>query len=164
MSDEQDLVRRVLRRDPDAFRELVERYQALVFRIVARMVTDHAEREDLCQDVFLRVYDKLGSFRAEAKLGTWIARIAHHKCLHHLQKRRPVLYDDMAAPGGAQGRRRAPPMADIPTGATSPLGMAAASELRTVLEAEIGMLAPVYRTVVTLFHLEEMSIAEVSKV
>jgi RNA polymerase sigma-70 factor (ECF subfamily) len=153
----------VIARDPAAFHELVERYERLVFRIVARLVSDPADREDLCQDVFLRVYERLDSFRAQAKLSTWIAQIAHHMCLHHLEKKRPVLYEDLSRESEGGGRRGLD-VGQLASSAASPLQRAASSEVRAFVEGEIQRLPPVYRTLITLFHLEEMSIGEVSEV
>ncbi len=75
-TDEAALVSSVLAGERDAFRLLVEHFQSLVGHIVFRLVREEADREDLCQEVFLRLYRHLPEFRGECKLSTWIAQIA----------------------------------------------------------------------------------------
>ena len=86
MSDEQDLIRRCLFGDEGAFAELVDSYKGMVFNIVDRMVRDAMITEDLAQEVFIRVYRGLRAFRGDAKLSTWIYRIAYRVCLEELQR------------------------------------------------------------------------------
>lgn len=73
---EQTLVERCRQGDEQAFRELVDQHKGLVFALVARSIRDRARAEEIAQDVFLRVYRGLPYFRGEARLSTWIYRIA----------------------------------------------------------------------------------------
>jgi len=75
-SSEHELVVRCREGDEAAFRELVDRYKGLVFALVARSIQDAGRAEEVSQDVFVRVYRGLPSFRGEARLSTWIYRIA----------------------------------------------------------------------------------------
>jgi len=70
------LVKAVLAGREEAFKTMIRQYERLVLQIVFRMVRRKADREDLCQDIFLKVYDKLSSFRFGSKLSTWIGSIA----------------------------------------------------------------------------------------
>src|SRR5690349_14902960 len=90
---EDELVQAVLRNDRDAFRELVRRYERLVKQIVCRMVKRVPDQEDLCQEVFLKVYDKLQYYRFESKLSTWIGRIAFNTSVNFLQRKQVVWLD-----------------------------------------------------------------------
>jgi RNA polymerase sigma-70 factor, ECF subfamily len=73
---EHELIARCRQGDETAFRELVDQYKGLVFALTARSVTDRARAEELAQEVFLRVHKGLPYFRGEARLSTWIYRIA----------------------------------------------------------------------------------------
>lgn len=73
---EHELIARCRQGDETAFRELVEQYKGLVFALVARSVPNRARAEELAQDVFLKVHRGLPYFRGEARLSTWIYRIA----------------------------------------------------------------------------------------
>ena len=81
------LIKRILDGETNAFEQVITNYQRLVSHIVFKMVKDDLEREDLCQDVFMKVFDKLGSFKFDAKLSTWIAQIAYHRTLNFLEKK-----------------------------------------------------------------------------
>lgn len=78
---ERDLVGRCRAGDEAAFRDLVDAYKDLVFALIARTIPDRNRVEDLAQEVFLRVHRGLPYFRGEARLSTWIYRIAANVCL-----------------------------------------------------------------------------------
>lgn len=75
----------------NAYSELVERYQDFVYSLVLRMVKNPMDAEEIAQDVFVRAFRKLGSFRKEAKFATWIYRIAYNETVSFLRKRRMEL-------------------------------------------------------------------------
>ena len=58
------------------------------------MIPQAEDRRDITQDVFMKVYQQLAQFRQEAKLSTWIGRIAYNTCLTHLQKKKVLLLND----------------------------------------------------------------------
>ena len=75
-----------------AFDQLVRKYQRKVYWHVRKMVVDHADADDLTQDVLVKVWKHLGAFRQDAALFTWIYRIATNECLNWLgSKRRKFL-------------------------------------------------------------------------
>jgi RNA polymerase sigma-70 factor, ECF subfamily len=74
-TSEQQLIERCREGDEQAFRELVERYKGLVFALVARSIKDPGRAEEVAQDVFVRVYRGLPSFRGDSRVSTWIYRI-----------------------------------------------------------------------------------------
>lgn len=74
-TSEHQLVARCREGDEQAFRELVDRYKGLVFALVARSLPDAGRAEEVAQDVFVRVYRGLPSFRGDSRLSTWIYRI-----------------------------------------------------------------------------------------
>jgi RNA polymerase sigma factor (sigma-70 family) len=71
-----------------AFNQLVRKYQQKVYWHVRKMVIDHADADDLTQDVFVKVWKHLENFRQDAQLFTWIYRIATNECLGFLQSKR----------------------------------------------------------------------------
>ena len=74
------LIERCQAGDEAAFRELVDQYKGLVFRMIAGSVADRSHVEDLAQEVFLRVHRGLPYFRGDARLSTWICRIVMNVC------------------------------------------------------------------------------------
>src|SRR3990172_587744 len=73
--DEAALIERFLSGDETAFDQIVERFQDLVFNLSLRLLGSRDEAHDLSQEVFIQVYKKLGTFRREASLRTWIYRV-----------------------------------------------------------------------------------------
>ncbi|MCU0358096.1 MAG: RNA polymerase sigma factor [Cyclobacteriaceae bacterium] len=70
------------------FNLLVRAYQQRVYWHVRKMVIDHDDADDLTQEVFIKIHRYIGSFREDARLYTWIYRIATNECLNFLKKKR----------------------------------------------------------------------------
>jgi RNA polymerase sigma-70 factor, ECF subfamily len=87
-ADELDLVRRCLLRDGAAWRALYDRHFGRVARLVHALGIADGEADEICQEIFLIVYRHLGSFRGEARLGTWIHRLAVREGIRHAKRRR----------------------------------------------------------------------------
>ena len=82
------LVARALEKDLAAFERLVERYQGKIVGYAARMLNDSEEAEDVAQEVFIKAYRSLGSFRGDSAFSTWIYRIATNLCIDKMRKRK----------------------------------------------------------------------------
>ncbi len=156
MDEEKRRVRQILAGDTPEFQHLVENYQKLVAHIVFRMIPNASEREDICQDIFLKVYQNLSHFRFESKLSTWIGRIAYNTCINVLEKKKAVLFDDFAA--GDQS------ILDYSMPENSPLKLAEKDDLSIRIQKEIEKIPVHYKTILTLYHLEEMSYAEIGEI
>lgn len=88
--DEAALVAACLAGRPAAFDVIVERHRRQVYQLCYRFVPNHEDASDLSQDVFLRAYRALRTFRADASLGTWLYRIAVNVCLSRLSVKTPA--------------------------------------------------------------------------
>ena len=88
--DDMKLVQRTLEGDRNAFGVLVERYQAQVFTIAWRMLGVREEAEDVAQAVFLKAYEKLGTFDPKYKFFSWIYRIAHNESVNAIERRAKI--------------------------------------------------------------------------
>lgn len=88
--EDHDLVQRFLHADTRnfAFNQIVRKYQQKVYWHIRKMVIDHDDADDLTQDVFIKVWKNLDSFRQDAQLYTWIYRIATNECLNFLSSKR----------------------------------------------------------------------------
>ena len=100
VSAEEDLVARCRAGDSRAFREIFLLYRADVTRLLQRMVGRRADLEDLLQEVFVQVHRSIKNFRAEARLSTWIYRVAVNVALMHRRaaKSRPVIVAEPQEP------------------------------------------------------------------
>ena len=85
MDDEAAVVAYLRTRDPRHFRVLVERHSARVFRLVASLLGPHAdlEAQEVTQEIFLRVSQRLDTFNGQARFATWLYRLAYNRTLEH---------------------------------------------------------------------------------
>ncbi len=150
-----ELVQQVLNGNSNAFRFLVLNHQRLVIHIVGRIVQQQEEIEDICQEVFMKVFQKLKKFRGDSKLSTWIATIAYNTSISHLRRNNryeEASYDEF--PGLISGE----------TAGLSTSGKVEKEEATKYLMQLIEQLPVHYRTVLTLFHLDEFSYAEIEQI
>lgn len=83
--DDLELVDKLRGGDDEAFRIVVNKYQQLVLNCSYKFLRDRVLAEDITQEVFIQVFESIGSFRADAKLSTWIYRIAVTKSLNQIK-------------------------------------------------------------------------------
>jgi RNA polymerase sigma-70 factor (ECF subfamily) len=86
--DERKLITRCLSGDKKAFEPLVKRYSPRVFRIVHRFFSDRLVIEDVAQEVFLKAYTALDTYRQESPFENWLSKIAVNMCYQHLRTQR----------------------------------------------------------------------------
>ena len=106
-----ELSQRCRRGETGAFEELYRAHAGRLYNLVYRMAGSQAEAEDLLQDVFLLAHRKLGSFRGESSLGTWLYRLAVNQCLDFLRGRQARLSrttDSLDEDGAAEPAAAAP--------------------------------------------------------
>ena len=85
--DDKALLKGILNKDEEAFRQFVEQYKDYIFRLCFSFIKQAEEAEDIAQEVFIEVYKSAGNFRLDAKISTWIYRIAVNKSINHLNSR-----------------------------------------------------------------------------
>ena len=81
-----ELIQRLIDRDNAAFKDLVEKYQSMVYKACYNLLRQPEDAEDIAQDVFIEVFESIDQFRNLSKLSTWLYRIAINKSLNHLRK------------------------------------------------------------------------------
>lgn len=148
------LVDAVLAGNKSAYRELINRHRRLVEVIVARMVANEEDRRDLAQEIFVKVYERLDQFQRTAKFSTWISRVAINTCLNHIEKRRVPLYEDEVT--------NETTVDDCQLDTESPHEFAEDRNLAVRLSEEIDRLPVLQGTILSLYHLQEMSYTEIS--
>lgn len=146
----------ILAGDPNSFKQLVKDHERLVGQVVFRMVTNRTDREDICQDVFIKVYQNLAGFRFDSKVSTWIARIAFTTCLNYLEKKKLPLYDDCSPEGKS--------IDDCIGKSADPEGWTNTRQASIRVCEEIDQLPVIYGTILSLFHLQDMTYAEISSI
>lgn len=155
MNEDTLLVSRILNGDMKAFKALVHQHQRLVVHMVGRIINDKQDVEDVCQEVFIKVYQKLSTFSFQSKLSTWIATIAYRTALNYLKQRNKMLTDDIE-----EGHVASQLDADNIT----PEHLFERKDLHKFIHQQIEKLPPQYRVVLTLYHLEGMNYAEIEEI
>ena len=158
---DQELVTRTQSGDAGAFDELVIKYTPRLYGLVYNMTSNHEDTNDLLQDIFAKAYSAIRGFRGKSSFYTWIHSIAVNMTLNFLKKR---------------GRRFQLSLDDVDasiqndkeflesTATSSPVREADLSELQRRLNEAMMKLSEEHRAVVTMFHIQGMPHAEISKI
>ena len=143
------LIKAAVAGDDEAFTELVRRHKKKVFHIVARFARNNSELDDICQEIFIKIYQSLRKYRGDAPFEHWASKIAVNSCYDALRKRQ------------REGNEVPMEVADLPAAAVT------TEELRgddawDILRPALAKLRPEDRMVITLLNLEEKSVREIS--
>lgn len=147
-----ELISQILNGNRNAFTFLVNKYQKLVVHITGRLIQRQDELEDICQEVFLKVYQNLGKYRNECKLSTWIATIAYNTSINYLRKYKK---GDEVNPDNSDTWRTLSDFNRLEY---------EREDLHRYIREQIERLPVHYRTVLTLYHLEEFSYTEIQQI
>lgn len=90
---EKRLVSRACAGSEDAARELVDAHKDRLFAFVWRILRNHEESEEICQEAFLRAFSSLDTFSSEYRFSTWLFTIGYRLCLNHLRRRKSLTGD-----------------------------------------------------------------------
>ncbi len=168
-AEERQMVQAVLKNDRKAILQMIRLYERLVMAMVFRMIEKTSDREDLCQDVFLKIFTYLQGFKFESKLSTWIAQITYNTCLNHLQKKKNLLLDDVFNTNNPDEEETHHYADTITTDFSNqnvvmPDELLQQSETNQYLQTAIAQLPILFRTLIELYHIEEMSYTEISQI
>jgi RNA polymerase sigma-70 factor (ECF subfamily) len=156
------LVKKILEGNSIAFKTIITNTQGLVIQIIYKMIENPRDREDLAQEVYLKVFNKLSSFKFNSKLSTWIGTITYNTCLNFLEKKRIPILNVIDEEGNESWDIIDKSIISNSTNQTE--NYIFKKERAQILQLEIEKLPPVYKTIVTLFHNEELSYEEISKI
>lgn len=144
------LVRAVIDGNKSRFAEIIEEHKNMVYSILFRMVNDHEEANDLAQEVFIIVYRKLRQFKGDARLSTWIYKIAYFEGLSHLRRQKRWNSDNLDD-------------VEVESDVNVETDWDVDAMKKHVSEC-IHELKPLERTAITLFYLDEMTVKEVAAI
>jgi RNA polymerase sigma factor (sigma-70 family) len=155
------LVGQVLRGDTNAFKTIIKNTEGLVAQIIFKMIPNAEDRKDIVQDIFLKTFQKLGSFKFQSKLSTWVGQIAYNTCLNYLEKKKLVFPDN-----NNETDEEVLEIFHNKVGAVSNETEKSIfrKELSEILKTEMDKLSPVYKTLITLYHNEELSYSEIAEI
>jgi RNA polymerase sigma-70 factor (ECF subfamily) len=159
--DDTELVARTTRGDQAAFEVLMRRYNSKLFRVARSILKDDAEAEDALQDAYLLAYRRIGEFRGEAQLGTWLTRIVVNQALMRLRKqKRHRVVVPFRNPSRSPAVDQEIDVADKQT--ESPSSAVLRAEVRRMLEQRIDELPVAFRTVFVMREVEDMTVPEIA--
>lgn len=159
LTDENNLIAGVLRKEEGAIRAIIGQHNQRLFRIARSILGDDGEAEDALQESYVRAFTKIGEFRQQSSLGTWLSRIVVNEALSRLRKLRslPASMPLVTEPTGKI----------IPFPSTSkqpdPERTMAQNQIQTILERTIDTLPEALRMVLVARTVEEMSIEETAE-
>ncbi len=154
---EAELIAAVLKGDATSFEPLIQKYSPRVFATARRYARLEREVEDIAQEVWLKAFQKLGSFRGEAPFEHWLMRLTVRTCYDFLrghQRNREAAFSELSDSENDWLDR----FATEPDSASEK-----ADAARQLVERILTQLSPPARLVITLLEIEERSVKEISK-
>ncbi|MCK5123249.1 MAG: RNA polymerase sigma factor [Candidatus Pacebacteria bacterium] len=151
---DEEIARLVQSGEIESFDILIERYEAKMKRYAKRFLFDYEEAEDLAQEVFLKVYINIQSFKTSKKFSSWIYRIAHNEFINAIKKKgkEPISFFDSDV------------LFPHPVSKENTDKQITESELRAMLDKCINKLKPKYREPIVLYYFEELSYKEIADI
>jgi RNA polymerase sigma-70 factor, ECF subfamily len=143
--------------DPDAISELIGRYQHRLYRFLVRMVQDPATAQDLFQQTWIRLMEKIGSYDTRRNFEAWLFAIARNLAIDYLRRRRPISLDELDDSGQA-------PVNRLTEGGRDALERLLDFERAALLAATIAEMPAIHREVLTLRFEEEMKLEQIAEV
>lgn len=144
-----------------AYEELIDRYQQPVYGMVYRLLGNQPDSCDVVQEVFVKVFRGVGSFREKSSLRTWIYRIAVNEAHNHRRWFSRHTRWEVAMTDEQQENRLLDSTADP---GPSPFECAASNETRLLIEEALDRINPVFRTAVVLRDIEDLSYEEIAEI
>lgn len=146
------LVEKILSGNTQDFAMVVKNTERLVAQIVRKMVANQEDQKDLVQDIYLKAYQSLPSFKFQSKLSTWIATIAYNTTVNCLEKKKIPLCDIDSVQESNFVLQE-----NVEKGIFK-------KETLQILNNEINKLPPLYKTLISLYHIEELPNREIAEI
>jgi len=158
VTEEKELIERFGRGDMAAFREIVESYKKKMYYLALDMVGDPADAEDISQEVFLKVFRGFKTFKRDAKLSSWLYRIAYNTSVDHLRRRSlaPEAVEDSVLDVSSAGFSESPASPDPARTAENRL-------LGATVERALQKVSSRERTVFLLRHYNDLMLDEIAE-
>lgn len=155
MQDE-DIIRLVLNGRVEAYSILVGRYKNLIYDLCYKYTYDYTEAQDLSQEIFLKVYRKLDTFRNSSSFSTWLYRIGVNTCIDWTRKNKK--HSESMSIDEEDYIERIPSQCPVPE------DIVVDGERREIVRNAIQGLPEKYRTVVILYNFKGFSCSEISNI
>ncbi len=159
--DENILVKKAINGDNSAFEMLMEKHMGIIYNIALRMTANQDDAEDMTQEIMIKIFRSLSSFKGNSKFSTWIYRVAVNTCLDELKKKKNKKHLSLDAEiSGDDGENQIEIKDDSP----SPEKLAEQNELRDMVAAAVKLLSDEHRAVIVLRDIRGMSYSEIAEI
>jgi len=160
---DRDLVDRVLSGETNVFGIIIKNTENLVAKIIFEMIVNDGDRKDIAQDVYLKAYQKLPGFKFQSKLSTWIGQICYNTCIDHLRKKKLVLTDSIFETETDSSNDILDVMNTAQGNFDEPVDtLVIGKNISEIVKKKIEKLSPIYKTLISLYHNEELSYEELA--
>lgn len=162
LAAEDDLLARARRGEEAALRIIVRQNNRRLFRLIRSIVKDEHEAEDVVQESYVRAFSRLGEFRGESSLATWLTRIALNEAYGRLRRRRVAVgCENIEVLAGANEAQIIP--FPLSSSQPDPERSMAQRQINQILERAIDALPEPFRVVLVARLVEEMSVEETAE-
>lgn len=153
-NDDNLLVRKIVKGNTDAFRQIVEKHQSKIFYLGLKFFHNPEEAEDFTQDVFLRAYEKLATFRGRVPFGAWLYRIAYNLAVnkYHFNSRRLIELplDEHAGEVETEDREADPEM------------KLSDDEFRKMVRIILDEMPDLYNMILKMYYFDNLKLAQIA--
>ena len=159
------LVERVLSGETNAFGIIIRNTENLVAKIMFELINNDSDRKDLAQDVYIKAYQKLPGFKFQSKLSTWIGQICYNTCIDHLRKRKLVFAENVFKTETESAQDILDMMNNAQGNFDEPVDtLVIGKNISAIVKEKIGELPPIYKTLISLYHHDELSYDEIGTI
>jgi len=155
--DEASMIAAILAGDSEQYHELIRPYERSVYKMALSFMKNESDAEDVAQEAFLKAFRKLADFRGQARFSTWLISITLNEARSRLRRQTIVRMESLDE-SPEEGGRLSPALLrdwrEVPSEALE------RQEIRQVLQDAIANLSPLYREVLLLRDVEDLSIEE----
>mgnify|MGYP001290367584 CR=1 FL=1 len=158
MNNEARLIKKAKAGNLEAFEQLILQYEKRIYNFCYRMTNNQEDAEDLAQEIFIKVYKNLNSFKGNSKFSTWIYRIAYNTCVDKYRKKK-VTTVSLTLNNDEEEKE-----IDLPSNDPLPEERVVSREEYDVVCECISALKPEYKTVVVLRDIQNYTYDEIAEI
>jgi len=149
-----ELLQRCLEGDRETLREIIQRYEVMVYNLSYQMLHNEEDAKDAAQESFLNLFESLPYFRGECSLKTWLCRIVSSQCIARSRRRRRCR------------KREAPSeqFREIPDSGPSALEQMEKQETHNLLHRAVDELPEKYRIIIVLYYFQDLSYEQIADI
>ncbi|MEN6459785.1 MAG: sigma-70 family RNA polymerase sigma factor [Syntrophomonas sp.] len=163
MTSEEQLLKRSLLGDAEAFEEIVKKYQNKVYALTFRYMGNEEDAYDMAQEAFLKAYRSLGTFKGDSSFSTWLYRVTTNVCLDELRRRKrrilPLSLDEPLNTRGGEEVEK-----ELIDQAPTADQIYEQKEFSQYIQSQLDKLKPDYKAILVLRDIMDLSYAEIADV